>query len=300
MPCHFPLTAWKSADLDDINSATGKHKLVFRADLGFPNTKMEIPCGQCAGCRLDRARAWAIRCVHEASLHTENCFLTLTYAPNKLPENGSLNKRDITLFLKRLRRSIEPKRVRFFQCGEYGEQYERPHHHCLLFGHNFPDRLLLRGGKENKLYSSQTLQALWPHGFCAIGDLTFDSACYVARYVLKKITGNAADEHYQGRLPEFTTMSRNPGIAREWYERFKTDIYNHDKCVVSGKFIARPPGYYDRLYEHDNPEHLKNLKQNRRENAKKNPENTPTARARLAEYHAEIQKNQAIRNFEKS
>lgn len=298
MPCFFPLTAWKSADLDDINSQTGKHKLVFREDLGFPNTRMEIPCGQCAGCRLDRARSWAIRCVHEASLHKENCFLTLTYSNENLPENGSLNKRDITLFLKRLRRAIEPKRIRFFQCGEYGEQFGRPHHHCLLFGHNFPDRLLLRGRKENKLYSSETLQNLWPHGFASVGDVTFDSACYVARYVLKKITGETADEHYQGRMPEYVTMSRRPGIAREWYDKYKTDIYNHDKCVVSGQFIARPPAYYDRLYEQEHAAHFKSLKLKRRDNAKNNPENTPAARARLAEYHEEIQKNQAPRSFE--
>ena len=119
-----------------------------------------------------------------------------------------------------------------------------------------------------------------------------------SRYGLKKITGSASDEHYQGRLPEFVTMSRRPGIAREWYERYKSDIYNYDKCVVSGQFIARPPAYYDRLYEQEHAAHFKFLKQKRRDNAKNNPENTPTARARLAEYHEEIQKNQAPRSFE--
>lgn len=283
MPCFHPLTAWKSANLqEDFNALTKKHRLVFKADLGFPNTKTEIACGQCAGCRLDKARAWAIRCVHEASLHKENCFLTLTYNDNNLPDGGSLNVRDIQLFLKRLRKKCGP--FRFFQCGEYGELLNRPHHHILLFGLNFPDKLLFRSGKENKLYSSATVSALWTYGFHSIGELTFDSACYCARYVLKKFTGDSKDEYYQGRKPEYITMSRRPGIATEWYNRYKSDIYNHDKCVVKGQFIARPPSFYDRMYEQENPDHFQQLKIQRAIRAKENPDNTPTRREQLEEF----------------
>nr|QJB20859.1 MAG: replication initiator protein [Microvirus sp.] len=296
MACHFPLTAWRSADLDDI-SATGKHKLVFRADLGFPNTKMEIPCGQCTGCRLDRARAWAIRCMHEASLHSENCFLTLTYDDEHLPESGSLNKRDIQLFLKRLRDRIAPKRVRFLQCGEYGDEFSRPHHHVLLFGHDFSDKLLFRGGKKNKLYTSALLKTLWPLGHHTIGAVDYDACSYCARYVLKKVTGDAAIEHYDGKLKEYITMSRRPGIAADWFRKFKADIFNHDKCVVEPGFIARPPKYYDKLYELHNPDHFKEIKIKRRAHAKENPL-TPADRTRLHEFSQEMAKKEPDRSFE--
>jgi hypothetical protein len=209
---------------------------------------MEIPCGQCAGCRLERARQWAIRCIHEASLYDQNCFLTLTYSPEHVPPDGSLRPRDIVLFFKRLRKLISPGRVRYFQCGEYGTQFLRPHHHILCFGYAFPDRTLVSSGKF-PIYTSAQLATLWPWGFHSIGDITFDSACYTARYILKKVTGDAAEEHYQGRKPEYITMSRRPGIGRDWYDRFKDDLYNYDKCVVKDSFVAKPPKYYDKLLE---------------------------------------------------
>ena len=265
MSCDFPLTAWRSKDVDSWRN--GKAPMVFREDLGYPNTKMDLPCGQCAGCRLDRARSWAIRCIHEASLHRENCFLTLTYDNEHLPENQSLRPDDIVLFLKRLRKLLSPKKIRFLQCGEYGDEGARPHHHMLLFGHDFPDKLLLRHG-DNPLYASQTLTTLWGQGFCSIGALTFDSACYTARYILKKITGDKAGEHYNGRVPEYITMSRRPGIAADWFNRFAIgDIYAHDKCVVRAGFLARPPKYYDRLYEAVDPNHYALIKRQRAKKA---------------------------------
>ena len=238
MSCDFPLTAWRSADPEDWKN--GKIKMVFRKDLGFPNTEMQLPCGQCAGCRLDRARGWAIRCVHEASLHHQNCFLTLTYDQQHLPPDGSLRKEDMQLFLKRLRKHLHPAKIRFFQAGEYGENTFRPHHHCLLFGYDFPDKLLIRSSGQNPLYNSATLDRLWSYGFCSIGALTFDSACYTARYVMKKITGDNADNHYQGKVPEYVTMSRRPGIGSEWYTKYQSDLYNHDRCVVRDGFLALP------------------------------------------------------------
>lgn len=299
--CDHPLTAWKSADPDDWKN--GKVKMVFRKDLGFPNTEMQLPCGQCAGCRLDRARGWAIRCVHEASMHAQNCFLTLTYRDSELPLGATLQPKDMQDFLKRLRKHLEPVKVRFFQCGEYGETCKncgksemfcscghwspglgRPHHHCLLFGYTFPDMLLIRSTGENKLYNSATLDRLWGHGFCSIGDLTFDSACYVSRYVLKKITGDPAEAHYGDRKPEYVTMSRRPGIGREWYSKFASDLYNHDRCVVRDGFLARPPKYYDKLFELDEPHVFRDLKAARKERAiAQASEHTDDRRATKAE-----------------
>lgn len=283
MSCDYPLRAWRSADPADFKS--GKWKIVFRKDLGFPNTEMTIACGQCAGCRLDRARAWAIRCMHESQLHRSNCFLTLTYNDDNLPEGNTLNPEDMVLFLKRLRKKISPTKIRYFQCGEYGETCKncgkseiycrcgnwlpglgRPHHHMLLFGYDFSDKLLHRTG-ANPLYSSATLDKLWGKGFCSIGALTFDSACYTARYILKKITGDSAEDHYGGRKPEYITMSRNPGLGKGWLDLFESDIYNHDKCVVSSDFIARPPKYYDTIYQSLHPDSFRDIKDRRKTKA---------------------------------
>lgn len=301
MSCHYPLTAWRSRDLDDVNPKTGKTKLVFREDQGWPNTKLELACGRCIGCKLDKARDWAIRCVHEASMHKENCFLTLTYRPENLPLNGSLNKRDIVLFIKRLRRRYENIRFKYFQCGEYGDLLGRPHHHVLIFGFNFPDRLPFKKIGGNQLYLSDELsfgdKPLWPHGFASIGDVTFDSACYVARYALKKITGEKSDDHYKGRLPEFVTMSRRPAIGAEWYDLYQSDLYNHDRCVVRDGFIARPPRFYDKIFESQNPALFAALKKNRRLSAENNPEATDERRAVKAE-HARIQQGRLTRQFE--
>lgn len=282
MSCHNPIPAWRSRDISDLSSG-GKLKIVFREDLGFPNTRMDLPCGQCAGCRLDRARQWAIRCLHEASLHTENCFLTLTYAPDKLPPDGSLRKEDMVKFLKRLRKKYAQRTIRFFQCGEYGDDFGRPHHHCLIFGLDFLDKIPFSKSGENQLYISPTLNAIWGHGYCVIGALTFDSACYTARYILKKITGKGADEHYQGRTPEYVTMSRRPGIGREWYDHYKDDLYTTDKCIVRDGFVAKPPRYYDNLYHKEVPSHFEDIRFTRKQAALCNPNNTPDRRATIAE-----------------
>lgn len=299
MPCFHPLTAWKSRDLDDYNKETGKGKMVFNPSLGFPNTRMELPCGQCVGCRLDRARSWAIRIMHEAKLHEQNCFVTLTYAEHLLPDNGSLCKRDMVLFMKRLRRRHPDINIRFFQCGEYGELLERPHHHLILFNFDFSDKKPFKRKNGNQLYISEELSELWPHGLHSIGELTLDSAMYTAKYVLKKINGENKDEHYNGKAPEYTTMSRRPGIGKEWFDKFKMDLYNHDKCVVSPSFIARPPKYYDRLYDLQQPGHFAQIKRKRVEAAKLNPEND-SQRREVKEALAKIKIKRKERELEQA
>ena len=154
-------------------------------------------CGQCAECRLKRSREWAVRCMHEASLHRENCFLTLTYRDDF--RAISLRYKDFQGFLKRLRSRYPNKKILFFACGEYGETNPvtkvvdggkyRAHFHALLFGFNFPDRVPCRllGGAD--MYNSAILDATWGFGNCKIGDVTFESAAYVARYAMKKVTG---------------------------------------------------------------------------------------------------------------
>lgn len=248
MACFSPLRAFQ----------TEGGEIVF-VERGAIKRPLTLPCGQCIGCRLERSRQWAMRCMHEASLHAENSFVTLTYSDEHVPDDYSLRYRDFQLFMKRLRK--EYGKVRFYMCGEYGERLYRPHFHACLFGCGFPDRdVYLSSDSGSTVYRSASLERLWPFGFSSIGDVTFESAAYVARYVLKKVTGQAAEDHYMrvleetGELvsvvPEFTHMSLKPGIGAEFYRKFRSDMYPRDYVVVNGQKV-KPPKFYDRLEKED-------------------------------------------------
>lgn len=222
-----------------------------------------LPCGQCVGCRLERSRQWAMRCMHEASLYKRNCFITLTYRDDCLPANGSLNYRDFQLFMKRLRKSFPNSRIRFYMCGEYGEDFNRPHFHACLFNFDFEDKVPVRllSGSGSKLFKSKTLERLWPFGYGSIGAVTFESAAYVARYVMKKVNGDRAKDHYKvvdsdgvitWRTPEFNKMSLRPGIGAQWMERFVSDVYPDGNVVVRGH-ESKSPRYYDKRYSKLDP-----------------------------------------------
>ena len=203
--------------------------------------------------------------MHEASLYEENSFLTLTYDDENLPEGFTLVKRDFQLFMKRLRKNYEPKKLRFFMCGEYGDDTGRPHYHINLFGHDFEDKEFYKRSKSGEpLFVSRDLERIWGKGHCPIGSLTFESAAYTARYNLKKVTGKEADKHYAGRLPEFALMSRRPGIGEPWLQKWHTDVYPHDFVVVNGK-KCKPPKYYDTLMCDDFIEEIKDIRKARAE-----------------------------------
>ena len=277
MPCYKPVTALRSPA--KIN---GKYKVLFNtAPADF--LPIQLPCGQCIGCRLERSRQWAVRCMHEAQMHQENCFITLTYSDDQLPRDRSLHKHHFQKFMKRLRKAIAPKKVRYYMCGEYGDNTKRPHYHACLFGYDLPDKELFRTTDGINLYSSASLEQIWGKGFVTVGDVTFESAAYVARYVTKKITGIRADEldeiglkHYEwlcpitGEVtelqPEYTAMSLKPGIGKTWLDKYDSDVYNHDHVIVNGK-KCRPPRYYDKLLESYDSEKLEELKKSRQEKA---------------------------------
>ena len=234
---------------------------------------LRLPCGQCWGCRLERSRQWAVRCMHEAALYEENCFITLTYAPNHLPAYGSLDKSAFPRFMKRLRKRISPRKVRFYHAGEYGEQFGRPHYHACLFGYDFPDKIALgdRGGFP--IWESPMLAELWPFGHTEIGSVTFESAAYVARYIMKKVTGRNAELAYRyvnedgeiGHIePEYTTMSRRPGIGQPWLDKYMTDVYPLDGVVMAGR-LMKPPRFYDVSYELIAPDAMEVVRQKSRE-----------------------------------
>ena len=168
--------------------------------------------------------------MHEATLHTNNCFITLTYSDSNLPNFGSLRKRDFQLFMKRLRKHFHPSKIRFFHSGEYGDVTYRPHYHALLFGVHFTDQYHWSTRNGHDIFRSSTLEKLWGLGNCEIGTVTFQSAAYVAKYCQKKLNNEEAHERYRRIDPqtgelvpvehEYATMSRRPGIGRGYYEKF--------------------------------------------------------------------------------
>nr|QJB19149.1 MAG: replication initiator protein [Microvirus sp.] len=288
MPCYTPIKGWYARK----TNPSGKRSIVFDSSLGHHDRGIDIPCGQCIGCRLERAREWAIRCTHEASLYDLNCFITLTYRDEDKPVNGSLVPSHFVDFMKRLRRYVAPLScvsawmsdfgrvvirrswrpwgVRFFHCGEYGEQLARPHHHACLFNFDFHDKYFFRVSNGFSLFRSPTLERLWPFGYSTIGAVTFETASYVAGYVSKKITGPAADAHYGGRAPEYVTMSRRPGIGARWFELYHSDVFPSDEVVLRGGIKCRPPKYYDSIFDLTSPDSLRILKGKRMQKAKEN------------------------------
>lgn len=253
--CLHSLHGYRS--INGPNKQTGKWPITFKLSEGFIDLPVDVPCGTCEECLLKRSRDWAVRCSHEASLYKDNCFLTLTYNDESLPIGGTLNKKDMTDFLKRLRFNADYNEghtgIRYFQCGEYGSRLKRPHHHVLLFNYDFADKTYFKNSPTgHPLYRSETLEKLWPYGYSWIGSVTYESAAYVARYVLKKrLRASEAElRHYYGdRVPEYVTMSRRPGIAKEWFDKFKNDVYPHDYVITANKIKLRPPRYYDDLYD---------------------------------------------------
>jgi len=261
--CYHPITLYPSRT--GPSKKTGKTSLVGISK-GDPTRGMFIPCGRCTGCRLEYSRQWAIRCYHESKSHTHNSFLTLTLNEESLTHvysntAATLNPSDLTLFFKRLRQHVDRHpilfhgdTVRYYACGEYGDESGRPHYHACIFGLDFKDKTLHSSKNGFNLYRSDTLNNIWGLGNCLIGDVTFESAAYVARYVMKKLNGPRAVEYQElAILPEFVRMSRRPGIGQSFYQKYHTDMYSQDTCIVRKGVQTKPPKYYDKLYDLDNP-----------------------------------------------
>lgn len=261
MPCYHPLKAYKSPKGVTFKRTPDCHEI-------------PLPCGQCIGCRLERSRQWAVRLVHENRFHSRSSFITLTYAPEHLPKNGSLDISHFQKFMKRLRKTFSGVTIRFFHAGEYGEENFRPHYHAIIFGVDFRDDSYgnLTTDRGDFTWHSKTLDKLWPYGHSLVGDVTFESCAYVARYVTKKITGPNAKDHYTrisattGEIhsvhPEYCTMSRRPGIGRLHFDRFVSSIYNSDSVVLNGATM-KPPKFYDRCLEKTDLSLYENIKDQR-------------------------------------
>lgn len=169
------------------------------------------PCGQCRSCRTNRRRIWTHRIMLEAMQHEGNCFVTLTYGVDP----GSLSPADLQGWLKRLRARVEPRRIRYFCVGEYGDHSGRPHYHAAVFGLFCELGPVVVGPKGERSCRCRTCSAVrdsWGFGHTLVGDLNEKSAAYIAGYVLKKMKGTPAST-CAGRIPEFARMSLKPGIG---------------------------------------------------------------------------------------
>jgi hypothetical protein len=344
MACYEPLQAWQSHVL---KTESGKAVIAFKREQvsNLPYSEIQLPCGKCLGCKYDHAKQWAVRCVHEAQLHESNSFISLTFNDESLykrrhdcrkcdyfkrkqirveqenltlPEDkhktanychtASLCHKDFTNFMKRLRKAVSPHKIRYFHCGEYGERLQRPHHHACIFGYGFPDKKLWQVRDGVPLYRSKMLKEIWTYGYSSVGEVTWQSAAYVARYTLKKVTGKEADGHYYGLdketgeyekiEAEYITMSRRPGIAHHWFEKFPGDIYPKDGVTIGGKMF-KTPRYYDRIYELTEPEEFKKIKRKRLKKARDNVTENTYERRRSKRIIAEANQKRLIRSLEK-
>lgn len=293
MACYHPLTAIINPNCTTIN---GKKSLKIVPPL-FDTSKvpedlvMKIPCGQCIGCRMEYSRQWANRCMLELQYHDSAYFVTLTYDDKHIPKSYypdpdtgeaftslTLNKRDFQLFMKRLRKRFSDDKIRFFMSGEYGTNTFRPHYHAILFGLHLDDLKLYKQSPQGfAYYNSESLQKCWsdpdtgdPLGFAVVAEVTWETCAYTARYVMKKLTGKEAQFYSDFNIqPEFTLMSRKPGIARQYYEDHP-DLYEHEFINVAtdkGGKKFRPPRYFDKLYDLEHPEEMQEIKDIRKKMA---------------------------------
>lgn len=238
--------------------------------------RLSLPCGKCVECRMQYAREWANRCVLEMQYHEHTHFLTLTYDDAHLPRTFSANEetgecvspaatlvpRDLQLFLKRLRFNTQQS-IRFFAAGEYGTNTFRPHYHLIIFGLNCQYELQRQSPLGNNYYTSLEIDRAWrdqygdPIGYHLIAPASWKTCAYVARYILKKQTGEEGRRAYRkfNIEPPFTRMSRRPGLGYQYF------VDHPDCCAfhhisagdVDGAREFFPPAYFRRMLKEIDP-----------------------------------------------
>lgn len=337
MPCYHPLNAFQELSGGKLTLYTAENAHLY---LGKTGKHLQVPCGQCAGCRRRRSLEWATRCMHEAQQHQYNSYITLTYNDQNLPPNNSLRHRDFVLFMKALRNALiretlkikrtgemahaklqcsygdsspypEPNVIaippRFYMAGEYGETFGRPHYHAILFGIDFADKLYHgRTASGEKIYKSPTLDKLWGNGYSSIGSVTFASAAYISRYIMKKRTGDKTKEYeiidletgeIIKKTKEYNCMSRKPGIAKTWYQQYQNDIINGDKVITKSGMILKPPRYYDKLLKKHDRALYESTKRAREIEALARASNNTPERLAVQEIVAESKARHQTRNL---
>lgn len=183
---------------------------------------MSVPCGHCVNCKIAHSREWATRIIHEMDNHKASSFVTLTYDDDHLPENKSISKNELQKFFKRLRKKLNTP-IKYFACGEYGENFERPHYHAIILGLNIREKNLV--------------QEAWGKGFVKIGTVTYDSARYTADYVMKKQNKN----NYQNIEQPFQLSSL--GIGKTFALKNAEQIKQEFEITLNGQKVGLPKYY---------------------------------------------------------
>lgn len=307
--CTNPLIAYE----DKQKKLNGKKDILFTKVKGQPD--ILLPCGKCIECKMEYSRQWAVRCHCEAQMHEANSMLTLTFNQENHPQDNSVHPEVISKFIKRLRKAIYPKKIKFFGTGEYGEKGWKPHYHILIFGYDFPDKVLWgQSPKGMDLYISEQLSKLWPYGYHSIGQVTVESSAYVARYCIKKLELETDED---GRIPltdpetgeyhllekEFITMSKGSKkhgtypIAYEWIKKYWKDVYPKDYYVIDGT-KHKPPRYFDTWMKENQPDIIEEVLTKRMEFARINQHEQNPYRTHSRNKVAKAMINQHTRQLE--
>lgn len=251
MPCTSPRDCWPAP------AGARSRRPVHSPQQSYPGAKpFSLPCGQCISCRLSKAQDWATRVMNETRLHDDNWFITATYSDAFLPSDGSLNEDHHTLFMKKLRHMAEPNRIRFLMCGEYGEEFGRPHFHYIVHGLPLPDLRHHSGTDNHELGVSKQLEEVWGMGHIPVARVTHESAAYVASYTLKRVTGERAENYIRPHpltgqpfrvRPEFARMSRRPGLGAGWLDQWGRTDLSGDFQIVAGQRKPIPRYYVSKL-----------------------------------------------------
>lgn len=210
----------------------------------------QLPCGKCIECRLDYSRQWAVRCVHEAQMYENNCFITLTYDDESL-RSPYLIYSDFQKFMKKLRK-LQDDPIGVFVTGEYGEKTKRPHWHAILFNWRPADCVYKRSNERgDKIYSSLLLDKIWSHGLTEVGDVSIHSAGYCARYAAKKLVHGRDGDH---EFDPISKKSNKHAIGKRWLEKYWRDVFNYGHVVLNDGSTCSIPRYYEKWFKENLPD----------------------------------------------
>lgn len=266
MQCINPL----KAGFDRTGDLTYSSKRISNELVSFA-----FPCRKCLACRLNIAREKAVRAVHEASLHKNNIFLTLTYDDQHVGD-GRLNYLDFQLFMKKLREHVtrnitDPDlkkefAISYMVTGEYGDKKKRPHWHAIIFNYSPDDKKpKYTSHSGEQVFTSQFLTELWSKGQIDFGSVTLESAGYVARYAAKKLAhGKDQDHDYH---PIHKTSSKH-AVGKKWIEKYWKQTFDNGFIILKGKKASIPRYYLDWLKKNNMPEYLRFLTGPRKETIK--------------------------------
>lgn len=233
----------------------------------YPLGYMDVPCGNCLGCRVARSRMWTTRIMHELHGWPESGFLTLTYSDEKLPNMFTLKKKELQLFFKRFRKAYDKKykkKIKYYASAEYGDRSERPHYHSILFGYGINSAM--KDGRLVRMYDSKfilykvltgLLVDAWSNGYVTLGGVTYDSARYVTQYIDKKYSGVLADKVYVKTNREIPFQRVSHGLGMPYFikdsERISDQLYINER----GYKVGLPKYYKDKfIVEKDRLEEL--------------------------------------------